>query len=388
MPFSILEFEREEVEMAVDKKGRKLPKGIRQRGQGYEGRLMYEHQPYIVHGRTIGETQKALTDLKYRLEHGMYINNARLTFDEWFNTWMEDYKKNQVKIGTYLNYRKYYAGMIKGEIGQKQVNSIRGDDIQRIYNTWVKKEYAISTIKIASAVLNGCFKQAEKNGLIERNPVKFATLPRKGKKRKKIKVLTKDQQMLFMEYARQSYLYNLFEVMIRTGMRSGEVRGLIYGLDIDKKKRVIHIQRTLKYESRIGFFTDTPKTKSSEREIPLTKEVEQYLDTQQKLRWGNVIRMDRFLFCNYNGDPLSRECLQGEIDRIVNQIRKDGYEFPRITSHVFRHTFATRAIEAGMQPQVLKAILGHSSLAMTMDLYSHVLPDLKAEEMEKIAKAF
>ncbi len=374
--------------MAVDKKGRKLPKGIRQRGQGYEGRLMYEHQPYIVHGRTIGETQKALTDLKYRLEHGMYINNARLTFDEWFNTWMEDYKKNQVKIGTYLNYRKYYAGMIKGEIGQKQVNSIRGDDIQRIYNTWVKKEYAISTIKIASAVLNGCFKQAEKNGLIERNPVKLATLPRKGKKRKKIKVLTKDQQMLFMEYARQSYLYNLFEVMIRTGMRSGEVRGLIYGLDIDKKKRVIHIQRTLKYESRIGFFTDTPKTKSSEREIPLTKEVEQYLDTQQKLRWGNVIRMDRFLFCNYNGDPLSRECLQGEIDRIVNQIRKDGYEFPRITSHVFRHTFATRAIEAGMQPQVLKAILGHSSLAMTMDLYSHVLPDLKAEEMEKIAKAF
>ena len=374
--------------MAVDKKGRKLPKGIRQRGQGYEGRLMYEHQPYIVHGRTIGETQKALTDLKYRLEHGMYINNARLTFDEWFNTWMEDYKKNQVKIGTYLNYRKYYAGMIKGEIGQKQVNSIRGDDIQRIYNTWVKKEYAISTIKIASAVLNGCFKQAEKNGLIERNPVKLATLPRKGKKRKKIKVLTKDQQMLFMEYARQSYLYNLFEVMIRTGLRSGEVRGLIYGLDIDKKKRVIHIQRTLKYESGIGFFTDTPKTKSSEREIPLTKEVEQYLDTQQKLRWGNVIRMDRFLFCNYNGDPLSRECLQGEIDRIVNQIRKDGYEFPRITSHVFRHTFATRAIEAGMQPQVLKAILGHSSLAMTMDLYSHVLPDLKAEEMEKIAKAF
>ena len=374
--------------MAVDKKGRKLPKGIRQRGQGYEGRLMYEHQPYIVHGQTIGETQKALTDLKYRLEHGMYINNARLTFDEWFNTWMEDYKKNQVKIGTYLNYRKYYAGMIKGEIGQKQVNSIRGDDIQRIYNTWVKKEYAISTIKIASAVLNGCFKQAEKNGLIERNPVKLATLPRKGKKRKKIKVLTKDQQMLFMEYARQSYLYNLFEVMIRTGMRSGEVRGLIYGLDIDKKKRVIHIQRTLKYESRIGFFTDTPKTKSSEREIPLTKEDEQYLDTQQKLRWGNVIRMDRFLFCNYNGDPLSRECLQGEIDRIVNQIRKAGYEFPRITSHVFRHTFATRAIEAGMQPQVLKAILGHSSLAMTMDLYSHVLPDLKAEEMEKIAKAF
>ena len=377
--------------MAVDKKGRKLPKGIRQRGQTYEGRLTYEYKNYTVHGRTIGETQKALTDLKYRLEHGMYTNNVKLTVDEWFNTWMEEYKKNQVKIGTYLNYKKYYDGMIKASIGQKQVNSIRGDDIQKLYNMWVKREYAISTIKIASAVVNGCFKQAEKNGLIERNPVKLATLPKKATKKKKVKkimVLTKDQQKLFMKYAEQSYLYNLFEVMLRTGMRSGEIRGLIYGLDIDKKSKVIHIQRTLKYESGMGFFTDTPKTKSSEREIPLTKEVEHYLDDQQKLWWGNIIRMDRFLFCNYNGDPLSRECVQGEIDRIVERIRKDGHTFPRITSHVFRHTFATRAIEAGMKPQVLKSILGHSSLAMTMDLYSHVLPDSKAKEMEKIAEAF
>lgn len=377
--------------MAVDKKGRKLPKGIRQRGQTYEGRLTYEYKNYTVHGRTIGETQKALTDLKYRLEHGMYTNNVKLTVDEWFNTWMEEYKKNQVKIGTYLNYKKYYDGMIKASIGQKQVNSIRGDDIQKLYNMWVKREYAISTIKIASAVVNGCFKQAEKNGLIERNPVKLATLPKKATKKKKVKkimVLTKDQQKLFMKYAEQSYLYNLFEVMLRTGMRSGEIRGLIYGLDIDKKSKVIHIQRTLKYESGMGFFTDTPKTKASERDIPLTKEVEHYLDAQQKLWWGNVIRMDRYLFCNYGGEPLSRECLQGEIDRVIDRIRKDGYDFPRITSHVFRHTFATRAIESGMKPQILKAILGHSSLAMTMDLYSHVLPDSKAKEMEKIAEAF
>ena len=145
---------------------------------------------------------------------------------------------------------------------------------------------------------------------------------------------------------------------------------------------------TLKYESGMGFFTDTPKTKASERDIPLTKEVEHYLDAQQKLWWGNVIRMDRYLFCNYGGEPLSRECLQGEIDRVIDRIRKDGYDFPRITSHVFRHTFATRAIESGMKPQILKAILGHSSLAMTMDLYSHVLPDSKAKEMEKIAEAF
>ena len=85
---------------------------------------------------------------------------------------------------------------------------------------------------------------------------------------------------------------------------------------------------------------------------------------------------------------MSRDRLQAEINRIVNHIRADGHDFPRITPHIFRHTFATRAIEAGMPPQVLKTILGHISLAMTMDLYSHVLPDTKAAEMEKIAGAF
>ena len=99
-------------------------------------------------------------------------------------------------------------------------------------------------------------------------------------------------------------------------------------------------------------------------------------------------KMDRYIFCNENGEPISRARVQGEIDRTIERIHAAGYDFPRITSHVFRHTFATRAIEAGMPPQVLKTILGHSSLAMTMDLYSHVLPDTKAEEMNKIADVF
>ena len=133
---------------------------------------------------------------------------------------------------------------------------------------------------------------------------------------------------------------------------------------------------------------DTPKTRTSARDIPLTAATLEHIEAQRKY-WGfKVVRMDQYLFCNEEGGPVSRERIQAEIDRTINRIREAGHDFPRITSHVFRHTFATRAIEAGMQPQVLKTILGHSSLAMTMDLYSHVLPDTKAEEMEKIANAF
>ena len=175
--------------------------------------------------------------------------------------------------------------------------------------------------------------------------------------------------------------------MLRTGLRSGEMRGL-KPFDVDRKKHVLHVRRTIEYISGRGYIEDTPKTPTSTRDIPLTAALLEHIEAQRKY-WGfKVVKMDQYLFCNEKGDPISRERVQAEIDCTIKRIRAAGHDFPRITSHVFRHTFATRAIEAGMQPQVLKTILGHSSLAMTMDLYSHVLPDTKAEEMEKIANVF
>lgn len=372
--------------MAVDKRGRKLPKGIRQRDGGYEGRVMYRGKRYSVRALTVTETQKQMTDLRYRLEHGTFTENSRITLNFWMETWMKEYKKNTVKIGTYLNYQKSYNGMIRDKIGNKRVSEIRGEHIQKLYNEWVSEGYAVSTIKIAAAILNGCLDQAFINGMIERNPVKLAKIPRQNEKKGR-QAMTKEQQALFMEYAQESYLYNFFAVMLRTGLRNGEMRGLKY-TDIDKKKKVLHVQRTLKYVDGQGYIEDTPKTKSSRRDIPLTDDVLQLLKAQ-RVYWGfKVESTNRYLFCNEYGDPLSRDRVQSEIDKIIKQIQAEGYNFDRITAHVFRHTFATRAIEAGMQPQVLKTILGHSSLAMTMDLYSHVLPETRAEEMEKIVKAF
>lgn len=373
--------------MAVDKNGKKLPIGIRQRANGrYEGRIKYEYKSYSVYADTITKVKKQMRELKYKLEHGLYIEKTKITLNEWCNTWLDEYKKNRVKVGTYTNYKKYYESILRDRLGDKHIADIRGEHIQRLYNDLVKEGYALSSIKIVAAVLNGCLEQALRNGLIERNPVKLAELPRQTEKNTR-QAMTKEQQELFMQYAKDSYLYNFFAVMLRTGLRNGEMRGLKY-TDIDKKKKVLHIQRTLKYIEHQGYMEDTPKTRTSKIDIPLTANILQLLESQRKY-WGfKVERLDRYLFCNEKGEPLSRERVQAEINRIIKRIVAAGYDFPYITPHIFRHTFATRAIEAGMQPQVLKTILGHSSLAMTMDLYSHVLPDTKAEEMEKIANMF
>lgn len=142
-------------------------------------------------------------------------------------------------------------------------------------------------------------------------------------------------------------------------------------------------------EAKKGFFEDIPKTNSSKRDIPLTDDILQIMD-EQKYFWGKtkVFDRERYLFCNEDGSPISRERVQREIERIIKNINEDGVYFEHITMHCFRHTFATRAIEARMQPQTLKTILGHSTLAMTIDLYSHVLPTTKAQEMKMITNVF
>lgn len=375
--------------MATDKRGRKLPKGIRQRSNStFEGRFTYQGESYCVHAATIGETQKAMNDLRYKLEHGFFTTADKLTFDEWFNTWMQQYKKNKVKIGTYRSYEKYYKVAVENKLAKKRLESIRGEHIQSIYNSLAESGYKYASIKVVSAMLNGCFAQAVKNHMIVYNPVKAAELPKCEEKEMRV-ALTKEQQELFLKYAYKSKNAIFFRILLLTGMRNGELRGLKYS-DVDKKNNVIHIRRTIKYIEGMGTIEDTPKTKTSRRDIPLRSDIFQLLQEQRKRNEvGEIPCIDSYYFRGYkNGMPMSETAIVNSLHRIVDWIHEDGYDFPNITPHVLRHTFATRAIEAGMQPQTLKTILGHSSLAMTMDLYGHVLPTTKQEEMEKIVSAF
>ena len=93
-------------DMAKGLNGKELPKGIRQRENGrYEGRVKYEYKSYSVYADTITETKKKMTELKYKLEHGLFVEKQKIILNEWFSVWMEEYKKNRVKIGTY--HRKH-----------------------------------------------------------------------------------------------------------------------------------------------------------------------------------------------------------------------------------------------------------------------------------------
>ncbi|MEE0691484.1 MAG: site-specific integrase [Lachnospiraceae bacterium] len=162
-------------------------------------------------------------------------------------------------------------------------------------------------------------------------------------------------------------------------------------LKLDFSKKIIHVNHTLQYTADRGHFLEELKTKSSKRHIPMINNVCEILKEQQKIYLSAPIvsiQKKEFVFCLPNGEPITRDRVTIELNKIIQNMERNGTPVGHITCHCLRHTFATRAIEAGMKPQTLKTILGHSNLSMTMDLYSHVLPDTKAAEMEKLASMF
>lgn len=382
--------------MATDKNGKELPKGIRQKTDGrYEGRFRFAGQDYCVVDKSLAKCKKIFNDLKYEVEHGIYAKQENVTVDGWFQTWIEEYKKPSVKKGTITVYVEHYRCYIKADLGHRKLKDVRPEHIQKLYNDMHRNGYSRNTIELTAVVLSGMYKQAVKNKVIKENPVPFATLPRSSTHKER-RVMTVDEQKIFLEYVKKSYLADICELALSTGMRSGELRGLRWK-DIDFRNKIIHVNNSLNFNNN-EYYLDTPKTMTSKRDIPMIDNVYILLKDRKKKQaeqrislgelWKSKEGLEDLVFTSEFGYPMNRDRFKIDLNAVIDSINKDGIIFEHITPHTFRHTFSTRCIENGMQPQVLKTILGHSKLAMTMDLYSHVLPNVKADEMQKIADLF
>ena len=381
----------------------KLPKGIRQRNDGrYEARFTYKGESYTLYNKELRAIKKELQNLRYEVEHGLYSKESKISVDSWYNTWMNEYKKNYIKQGTVDAYESTYRLYIKDKLGKKPLADIRPEHIQSIYNKLQKDGYNPKTINLVAVVLGGMFKQAYKNQIISKNPVELTTRPRKSKEKQKFRVMSAAEQKTFLREALNSPYYNYYVVSLGTGMRSGEVRALEWK-DIDFKNKIIHVKGTLKFVKGKGYVKDTPKSVASERDIPMLDEVYNALKKQKKeqreLRfalgedWKPYKGLENLVFTSqYHrkgfGIPISHTAINADIHKITAAIRKAGTDFKDVTPHTLRHTFATRGLENGIPPKVMQELLGHTSIVMTLDIYSHVLPDNKAAELQKIANMF
>lgn len=397
----------------------KLPKGITKCKDGrYQARYTYEGKRYCFYGRNIKELENRLLDIRYEIAHGMYAKEERVTVNAWYQVWMNEYKSTTVKKGTIESYECMYNYYIKAELGKKLLKDVRGEHLQKLLNDLQRNGYSKSTISLIHVLLNSMFKQALKNELIKKNPVELITLPR-GEKKKERRVLSREEQELLLKEVKGNELEPIIQIALATGMRIGELTGLEWN-NIDFEKKEIRVEGTLKITRKGECFKDTPKTSTSNRTIPLLPKAEMVLkrlrviQKEQRLSmgmgWKPLQGLEQLVFTREDGKPFTSQHIRQQLVHIVKAINvkyfteeesayvstnniKDNMpkqklfgieKFENFTPHTLRHTFATRALESGIPPKVVQEILGHSSITMTLDLYTHVLPKTKAEELRKL----
>lgn len=380
--------------MGKDLKGKQLGTGLSQRKDGrYQARLTTNNGKRIEKNFTkLADAKEWLMSQKYT-KHILTTND--LTVDQWYNFWMSNYKIDIVRDNTADQYRSRYQFNIKDAIGKMKLADVKPIHCQRLLNQMFDcGKYSHGTINLVKVTMHDMFKYAVENEYIFKNPAD--NLKMKPVAKAERRVLSREEQKTFKQYAENTLYSNAYCLVLETGLRVGEVGGLQWG-DIDFEQRTMMVKRTLLQDSaKGGFYFGSPKTKNSIRTIPLTMEAVKILESQQALQqklrakstnWST--EWDTLVFTTRNGNPVGASTLRMMMVRIVKNINFDRKynhkaEFPHCYMHALRHTFATRCIEQGIQPKTLQKILGHSNINTTMDLYVHVTHDQLLTEIQKM----
>ena len=371
--------------MGKSLKGKELGVGISQRKDGlYTARFTTKQgerkQKYF---KKLQECRQWLADQQYKDEYGSTEAGEDMTANAWYEYWIKEVKAPNVKWGTLQNYDKMYRSHMKEILGQMKMSKILPVHCQNVLNAMSnskKRQYKKSTINTIRIFMKSFFSDAVEYRIIQSNPVTKRVCCKKGKESKERTPLTIKEQILFLNYSKDCVYYNQFALVLQTGLRYGELTGLQWN-DIDFENRIIHVQRTLRYDTQTKSWRfGEPKTKSGVRDIPMTNEAYDILNNQKKKK-NNLISLEfgNLVFRNKNGKPSLFCVYNNKLYEIADKI---GIE--RFSIHLLRHTFATRCIEAGMRPKTLQKILGHATLAMTMDRYVHIIEDERQKEMENV----
>ena len=351
-----------------------------------------KQQRKSLYGKTRQEVSAKMTDLLNNLQKGIITNPTEMTLAEWLDFYMLEYKKQYVKPTTYNNYTVKVKNHIKPAIGHYKLKALRQDIIQKFVNSLSDKGLAPSTVIDVFKLLSNALETAVDDGLIVRNVANRVKLPKTTKPQ--ITVLTQEQQNAFVEQAKVTYMGVVYIFDLCTGMRLGELLGLKWQ-DIDFEQNQLHIKRIIRKvkdpdnpEEHWHLEFGTPKTPTSERIIPLNETAIKVLadvweqQEKNKEKASTAYEDNDLVFCTQLGRPLD-----------PNNIRRTCYSIcakigvSNIHPHCLRHTFATRGAENNVDVRVMQKFLGHATIKETADTYTHVLDDLKQNEILKLDSA-
>ena len=343
------------------------PDGARKRKQKYE----------TFKGITKKQAEQKLRDRLTALDNGSYIPVAKETVARFLEKWLETHCATNTTLRTQMGYRQYLNCYVIPAVGNVELQKLTPRQIQNIYAGMLKRGLSNTTVSQLHRILHKALGTAVKWGMIARNPTDAVTAPRPADQ--EMAMWDEDTIWRFLEEVRGTRFADFYSLAILTGMRRSELCGLQWE-QTDLPGRRLSVVRTLQRITGYGLVAGQPKTRRSRRSISMGPEAVTLLHAirgwqmEQQLKVGELWQDTGYVFTDPEGRPVIPDQVTQDFAR---KVRKLG--FPHLTLKGLRHGYATLMLTDGVNLKVVSEALGHSSIAITGDIYSHVLPGLHEE---------
>lgn len=335
---------------------------------------------------TQAEADEALNEMLYEQKRGLLATGPKQKLADHLTYWLEQVKKRKIRTSTYMRYRVALEKHILPTLGHLSLTKVTLRMIQQFYNRKLDEGQSPSSVLTMHKVLKQALDYAVKERFIAINPCAGVSLP--TEERRKVQPLTIEQAQHLLQVVQGTMMEPFIALAVVMGMRHGELLALRWQ-DIDLAQGTLAIHHSLTRDEDYRFVVGDPKTASSERIIVLPQPVCDMLRTHRvrqqeaRLKAGSSWQQHDLVFCTQKGVYL----WPGNVRRRFYRLLKRA-GLPQIHIHDLRHSAATLLRNMGVDLKVIQEILGHSTLDMTANVYSHVLPSMQQEAVEKMKPLF